>query len=145
MHSIAVKKLAQVCIFFTFAPAWADAATLYMCRSNSGGSFWSNAHCGSHNALVERIVSVPDGLPFDQQVQLGEQNRADGRRLLESPPPNAATTNNSQNKQNECPYIDARIKQLDQLARQPQSGQAQDAISEERRRLRDRQFQIPCR
>lgn len=46
---------------------------------------------------------------------------------------------------NECAFINSEIKRLDALARQPQSGQMQDWITAERKKLRDRQFRIPCR
>ena len=45
----------------------------------------------------------------------------------------------------ECQRIDAEIIQLDAMARQPQSGQMQDWISQHRKELRDRQFRIRCR
>lgn len=127
------------------SPAWTNAATIYMCRAYSGGSFWSSAHCRTHNALIERTASVPDGMPFAQQVQLGEEARAEGRRLLEPPPARPIAANTAQSTQIECAAIDARIRELDQLARQPQSGATQDRITEDRRLLRDRQFHMMCR
>lgn len=48
-------------------------------------------------------------------------------------------------KASECAFINSEIKRLDALARQPQSGQMQDWITAERKKLRDRQFRIPCR
>jgi hypothetical protein len=45
----------------------------------------------------------------------------------------------------ECRSIDAQVANLDAMARQPQSGQMQDWIRAERKRLRDLQFQSPCR
>ncbi|HYW55517.1 MAG TPA: hypothetical protein VE934_01030 [Polaromonas sp.] len=45
----------------------------------------------------------------------------------------------------ECNALEERIKYLDSLARQPQSGQTQDWIREERKSARDRQVRIPCR
>lgn len=48
-------------------------------------------------------------------------------------------------KSSECAFIDSEIKRLDALARQPLSGQTQDWITAERKKLRDRQFRIPCR
>ena len=44
----------------------------------------------------------------------------------------------------ECAELEARIKYLDSMARQPQSGQTQDWIREERKKARDRQVRIPC-
>jgi hypothetical protein len=145
MPLIYKKKWGSLFLFGVLFPVFSNAATLYMCRAYSGGSFWSNTSCRNQNALVERTVSVPDSLPFDQQVQLGEQARAEGRRLLESPTTDSVVINNVQNAQNECLSINMHIQALDNLARQPQSAQAQDRISEDRRRLRDRQFQIRCR
>jgi hypothetical protein len=45
----------------------------------------------------------------------------------------------------ECKSIEAQVASLDSMARQPQSGQSQDGIRTERKRLRDLQVQIPCR
>jgi hypothetical protein len=45
----------------------------------------------------------------------------------------------------ECKALDERIKYLDALARQPQSGSMQDWIRGERKSTRDRQARIPCR
>ncbi|MEO7128944.1 MAG: hypothetical protein ABI040_08810 [Rhodoferax sp.] len=46
--------------------------TIYLCKAYSGGSFWSSSHCNLHSALIDRMVSVPSTLPFDQQVALAE-------------------------------------------------------------------------
>jgi hypothetical protein len=44
----------------------------------------------------------------------------------------------------ECAELEARIKYLDSVARQPQSGQTQDRLREERKKARDRQARIRC-
>jgi hypothetical protein len=51
---------------------------------------------------------------------------------------------NSYDQQAECKALDAQIQQYDSMARQPQSGQAQDRISAKRKKARDRQFQLKC-
>ncbi len=43
-----------------------------------------------------------------------------------------------------CVALEERIKYLDSLARQPQSGQTQDWIRGERKKARDRQFGLRC-
>jgi hypothetical protein len=142
----------------------ASAATIYLCRNHGGGEFWSDAHCGRHNALIVRMTSVPDGLPFEQQVNLASQAQRAGERLAATPAPGPLTGINpagttttttttttvtrstaTATPQGECPWIDARIRELDGIARQPQSGATQDAIRAERARLRDRQFALRCR
>lgn len=127
-----------------FAAASSHAGSIYLCKAYSGGTFWANTHCNQHSALIERIVSVPDSLPFNQQVHLGEQDRARAAAASSSlnqevnapAPPNA---------QAECKSLDAQIAGHDAMARQPQSGQMQDWIAAHRKKARDRQFALRCR
>lgn len=44
--------------------------TIYLCKAYAGGTFWSDTHCSAHKALIDRIASVPVGLPFKQQVDI---------------------------------------------------------------------------
>jgi hypothetical protein len=53
-------------------PKGVTPGTIYQCRSYGGQTFWAQAHCHVHQALIVRIASVPTGLPFDQQVRLAE-------------------------------------------------------------------------
>ena len=130
-------------IVLTLLPLCAQAGSIYLCRAYNGGTFWSQAHCNQHNALIEKIVSVPDTLPFDQQVNLAEQQR--------KPATNTTTITNTvinnsggYNKAAECQALAAEISSYDAMARQPQTGQMQDWITAQKRRARDRQFHIHC-
>lgn len=130
----------------TLLPA-AHAGSNYLCKAYGGGTFWSKAHRNQHNALIERIVSVPDSLPFDQQVALGEQQRAaTTSSTTTTTTVNRTVINNNTgtDRQAECKALDAQIQQCDAMARQPQSGQMQDWISAQKKAARDRQFQIKC-
>jgi len=53
----------------------AHAGTIYLCKAYNGSTFWAQAHCNQHNALIERIENVAD-VPWDQQVQQAEQGKA---------------------------------------------------------------------
>lgn len=121
----------------------AHAGTIYLCKAYSGGTFWAQAHCGTHNALIESIVSVPDNMPFKQQVALAEQQR---RPVPASAPPThtAAEESAAQQRIAECRRLDARVNYLDSMARQPQSGAMQDWLRGERKLARDRQFSLRC-
>ena len=125
-------------------PMAANADSICLCKAYSGGTFWASNHCNQHNALVERIVSVPDGMPFDQQVNIGNQNVQPASRSTNTTTiiNNGAPT--AQGKQAECVALDARIKALDAQAHQPQTGQSQDRISADRSKARDRQFWLRC-
>jgi hypothetical protein len=124
-------------------PLWAHSGSIYLCKAYSGGTFWAKTNCSQHSALVDSIVSVPDSLPFDQQVNLAEQQRRSA--TLTNTVSNTVTTNSpAPSRGVECKTLDAQITQFDGMARQPQSGQMQDWITGEKRKARDRQFQIRC-
>lgn len=122
-------------------PLAGQAGTIYLCKAYSGGTFWAQAHCGTHNALIESIVSVPDNMPFKQQVALAEQQR---RPAPTPPPANSVVDTSASDRAAECRSLDARVNHLDSLARQPQSGAMQDWIRGERKKARDRQFGLRC-
>lgn len=60
--------------------------TIYLCKAYSGGSFWSSAHCGTQQALIDRMATVPNGMPFDQQVQIAEAQRVAAMALYNQQP-----------------------------------------------------------
>jgi hypothetical protein len=145
-----------ICLAVTVA-APARAATLYLCSAYSGGTFWSAEACSTRQALVERMVNVPDGLPFNQQVRLGEQARADAERLRRPGGPAAAGAahatgakagpkrpDTGKSTQAECARLDERVKKLDAQARQPHNGAAQDRITAQRAKARARQAALQC-
>lgn len=143
-----MRALTLAAAMIVLAPTGASATSLYLCKAYGGGSFWSSAPCSTQQATIERIVSVPDDMPFEQQVQLGNQAVAEGVRLATPPqPPTRAAAQEDARAQapDECKLLDERIQRLDSMARQPQSGATQDWISEHRRAARSRQFQLRCR
>jgi hypothetical protein len=136
----------RLLVAFGMASLSCHAGSIYLCKAYNGGTFWSAAHCGQHSALIERIVSVPDTLPFDQQVRLAEQQRAGGASTMITTTTNQTSSGPSALEiQAECIALDARITNLDSQARQPQSGQMQDWLRTKRKQARDRQFSLRCR
>jgi len=129
----------------------AQAGTIYLCKAYSGGLFWSSAHCNQRSALIERIASVPDGMPFDQQVALATQVRDAAAQTSSANTTTTSTTTNTvtysqtgPDRKTQCTALDAQIQRYDAMARQPQSGQTQDWLSAQRKTARDRQFQLHC-
>lgn len=123
-------------------PIVANSASLYLCRSYGGGTFWASNHCNQHSALIERIVSVPDGMSFDQQVKLAEQQRQSTTNT--NTYVNTVNNTTGSNKTAECAALNDAITQFDSMARQPQSGPMQDWIAAEKKKTRDRQFRLGC-
>ena len=93
-----LTPVAQQLPAVTRAPEPADnpffkPGTIYRCKSYSGAVFWAQSHCSQHKAVIERIASVPVGMPFQQQVdiasaqaqslesQLRGEQREDARRV----------------------------------------------------------------
>src|SRR5687767_13782586 len=69
-----MKVLATAALLAASACA-AQAATIYLCKTYSGATFWSNTHCNQQKAFIDRIEEVAD-VPWDQQVRQAEQGRA---------------------------------------------------------------------
>lgn len=142
---------ASIAALLSLAPALAAADTLYLCKSYGGGMFWSNTHCRQHNALIDRIESVPSGLPFHQQVEIATGQSDAARSLYTAPAPPQPTAPPTHARtpreiyQGPCEVLDQRVEQLDAMARQPQTARAQDTITTERKKARDEQFRLRCR
>lgn len=124
-------------------PAHAVSGTIYLCKTYSGGAFWSSTHCRQHNALIERLVSVPDTLPFQQQVELAEQARAAGRALVHAPTL-VHPQQQDASKQAECDALRARIAHNTAMARRPQPAQMQDWLAKDKREARTMYGQLRC-
>ena len=129
------------------SPISGHADTIYLCKAYGGGMFWTSGTCSAQSATIDRIANVPSGMPFDQQVSIAQGQRADAAAnstatvtsssSYSSAPPLTGT-------KAVCDSLSAQVSQLDAMARQPQSGQSQDWISNERKKVRDKQFSLRC-
>jgi len=132
----------------------AGAAQVFSCVTHSGGRFWSSVHCREKNALVERIESVPAGLPWEQQVEIADQQTRQGyatqrqqmqmrgaRTAGEITPSGASGGGTA--RQN-CAYWNEQVAYYDAMARRPQSAEQQGWIAERRKETRDAQFRAGC-
>lgn len=120
--------------------------TLYHCKAADGRTFWAQAACSQHHAMLDRMTTVPTDLSFEQQVEIAEHRRQ--ALMVPSSPPAASIVAQTFSAPNadkaECKLLDARVQELDALARQPQSAATQDWIRSERKKARDRQFELRC-
>lgn len=119
---------------------------IYLCKSYGGGMFWSSAICSTQRATIDRIVTVPGQLSWDQQVAIAEGQKKSAEQLYVAPQATEFASNGQTGSSNngECAALDAHIKQLDAMARQPQSGQMQDWIRKQRQDARSRQSSLRC-
>lgn len=87
------------------ASSVSSGATIYECRAYNGSSFFSTGPCGQHNALGVALHTVPDGMPFDQQVKTIED--AQKRKV-------SGTQQEDTNRARlgQCAQIDRELKDL---------------------------------
>lgn len=134
----------------------AGAAQVFSCVTHGGGRFWSSVHCREKNALVERIESVPAGLPWEQQVEIADQQTRQGyaiqrqqmqmrgaRTAGEITTSGASGGGGGPARQN-CAHWNEQVAYYDAMARRPQSPGAQGWIAERRKETRDAQFRAGC-
>jgi hypothetical protein len=121
-------------------------ATLYLCQAYGGGQFWTREHCRQRDALVERMESVPGGMPFEQQVELARDRLAQSRRSadMSSSAPGQRMAPATNVSASSCKFLDERIRQLDAMARAGGHAGYMDWIALERKDARDRQFRLRC-
>lgn len=98
-------KIFLACAAALFAVS-AQAGTVYLCKAYNGSTFWASNHCNQHNAFIERIEHVADGIPWDQQVQQAEQGRAAGIKQVQ------ATAGDAQ-RQARCAQLLAERNQIE--------------------------------
>ena len=130
--------LALACVL----PWTAHADTIYLCKAYSGGMFWSSASCSQRQATVDRMVTVPNGMPFDQQMALGEAARAQGQAVTAAQTPSPQVPQAS--RQAECDGVRTSIANLDSQMRLPQSGQMMDWLKQRRQQLSDQRYRMQC-
>ena len=134
-------------LLFAWALPWcAQADTIYLCKAYSGGIFWSSAPCSQQKATLDRAVSVPDSMSWEEKVKLGEASWAQARATA-APAPQVIVqqVQNSQvSRQAECNALRDSIANIDAQARLPQSGQTQDWLKQRRRELSDQRYRMQC-
>ncbi len=146
--------LRSLFIALAFAPlACAHAAPLYLCKSFAGsGQFWSAQHCSKTNALVEKVVSVPDGLGFDQQVQAAERSVAQPAAARATAPsstaPLSAASASALAAQRapsvECNALAAQLTQVNIDLRSAGSPEKQKPLLDRKHKALERRFELRC-
>ena len=123
----------------------ASAATVHECRGYDGSTFYSNNWCSQSNAAGVINHSVPDGMSFDQQVQIVESKKAQVRANEQVRQQAQRTANdNAQAKQWQCQQLERQIEATNAALRQPHSGQWGDHLNEQRRKFQDQRFALRC-
>ena len=123
------------------------SATVYLCKGNSGGSFWTSQHCREHGATIDRMETVPANLSWETQLGMAKAQRDSAMAMQQAPEPRLrmqGMAQPQQDKTTECAWLEARIKNLDSMARAGGTPQYLDWVANQRKEARDRQFRIRC-
>lgn len=120
-----------------------STSTVYLCESYGGGMFWSSAHCNTQSALIERTATVPSNIPWDQKVAIAQGQRS-AAEAAARPPAAVQYQSPGPARASQCAALNDQVAHYDAMARQPQSGQMQDWISQQRKVARDEQFRLRC-
>lgn len=91
--------------FFLVASSICCGATIYECRAYNGSSFLSTGLCSEHKALGVALHSVPDNMPFDQQVKTIEDAKTRKTSVSHQ-------EDSNRGRLNQCAQIDIELKDL---------------------------------
>lgn len=121
----------------------ANTTTIYRCKAYSGVVFWSSHHCHLKKALVDRLVEVPRGMSFQQQILVAERSLPRKREPVRQVQRQARAVP-GQSKQVECDALEKTIANIDARTRQPLAAGEQDHWRGKRKEARERQFALRC-
>ena len=119
------------------------------CVSATGRATYSDGPCpaGSVASTVRlrRDLNLADGMSVEAREASNRNNAALATQQLQQSDERQVARSAGNNLQaGDCSTLDARIKWLDTMARQPQGAAMQDRLRDERQQARDQQFRL-CR
>lgn len=93
----------SVIAFLSIFSVQVSAAIIFECEAVSSGRFYSTNDCTAHRAVIVSRHTVPDGLPFEQQVDLINKRHTSRN--------SAQTAENQANEKNrQCAGIDYELQ-----------------------------------
>jgi hypothetical protein len=115
------------------------------CTSAAGKAEYSDGSCpaGSRatTVWVQPDVNLADGMSAAEREASMRSNSAVAAQTQQH---ERRVAQNTGDALDECAALNARIKWIDAVARQPQSTRTQDELARERRAAQDRQFRLRC-
>jgi len=70
---------AALLIVLLLTASAAEAAQIYLCKTNQGAEYWAQNWCNTTGGYTVDAVTVPDGMPFKEQQRVAEKFRAKQR------------------------------------------------------------------
>jgi cytoskeletal protein RodZ len=122
-----------------------DTFEVTKCLTPSGKAAYSDGPCpeGSRATTVRlrRDVNLADGMSVEEREASNRNSAAIAGQQQQY---ERQVARNVDNAMAECSQLEAHIKWIDIVARQPQGAYSQDWLRNERQATRDRQFRLRC-
>lgn len=128
-------------------PSW---TRIFLCKKASGEFLWTNLRCADRGWALERTETVNARASWEDQVQEAQMKWGKGLQLVQdantprgaaaAPPSNPA----AHNARRECATLDQQIQMYDSMGRAGSLHYDLDWVRRERKRARDRQYQLGC-
>ena len=116
------------------------------CTSAAGKTAYSDGPCPAGSTAttvrVDRNQNLVDGMNAEAREA---SNRNSAALAAQQSSHERHVARNVSDPQADCSALDAHVKWLDTMARQPQGAAMQDWLRSERQQARDRQFRLGCR
>lgn len=128
------------------APAGAAThSTVYLCKTYQGSGFWSSKHCNHRvpPATLERMVSVPADMAWEDKVKLASGQRRAADALRHSPANTSAPL--QQSTGTHCQYFTDALHQNESAARAGGTAHWMEHLAQERRNIIAQQQAARCR
>lgn len=117
------------------------------CTGAAGQTAYSDGPCPAGSTAttvrVDRNLNLADGMSAEAR-EASNRNSAALAAQQQSHERQVAR-NTVSNTRTDCDALDAHVKWLDTMARQPQGAAMQDWLRNERQQARDRRFRLGCR
>lgn len=121
--------LAAACLLAAALPPAVHPATIYHCKTYSGAVYWSENACGKSSGVMVDMVQVPDGMPFKEQVKIGERLQQDRQKAQSG-------EDKDRDRQRQCSAIDREIAEIEAQYKNGRHLPA-DQVSSHQNRMRD--------
>lgn len=116
-----------------------EAAQIYRCKTHQGAFYWASDWCSKTGSNTVDIVTVPDGMSFQDQARIGDQ-------LINNKQTTAANEDRARGRARTCGAIDSELAQIWSRYNNWQFNQA-DQISRDQirtRELKSQRAQLGC-
>jgi len=82
-----------------------EAAQIYRCKTHQGATYWASDWCNKTGGSTIDIVTVPDGMSFQEQARMGDQ-------LTNSKQSATANEDSARDRARTCGAIDSELAQI---------------------------------